>query len=94
VRTTVRSSGSSTSRGTGSDHAFLIDTKVRGDVQRRGIGTELVRHATEHAKEAGCEWLHVDFRPDLERFYLAACGFDATPAGLVHLPSFFGQTMP
>jgi predicted N-acetyltransferase YhbS len=67
---------------------------VRGDVQRRGIGTELVRHATEHAKEAGCEWLHVDFRPDLEPFYLEACGFDATPAGVVHLPSFLGRSVP
>ena len=33
----------------GSDHAFLIDTKVREDQQHRGIGTELVRIAAHHA---------------------------------------------
>ena len=32
----------------GSDHAFLIDTKVRVDQQHRGIGTELVRIAAHH----------------------------------------------
>ena len=39
----------------GGDHAFLIDTKVRPDYQRRGIGTDLVRIAARHAKGAGCE---------------------------------------
>ena len=27
----------------GSDHAFLLDTKVRSDLQRQSIGTDLVR---------------------------------------------------
>jgi GNAT superfamily N-acetyltransferase len=35
----------------GGDHAFLIDTKVRPDHQRRGIATELVRIAARHAKK-------------------------------------------
>ena len=70
----------------GGDHAFLIDTKVRPEHQRRGVGTELVRVAAEHAKLAGCEWLEVDFDEDLRRFYLGACGFQSTPAGLLHLP--------
>jgi ribosomal protein S18 acetylase RimI-like enzyme len=70
----------------GGDHAFLIDTKVAKDHQRRGIATELVRHATEHARDAGCEWLHVDFREELDAFYLDACGFRPTDAGLIHLP--------
>ena len=39
----------------GGDHAFLLDTKTRGDWQRRGIATELVRRAAHHAKAAGCE---------------------------------------
>jgi ribosomal protein S18 acetylase RimI-like enzyme len=69
----------------GGDHAFLIDTKVRGDLQRQGIGTELVRIAVEHAREAGCEWLHVDFTEDLRAFYFAACGFRSTDAGLIAL---------
>lgn len=70
----------------GGDHAFLIDTKVRPDHQRRGIGTELVRVAAHHAKEAECEWMEVDFDGPLAPFYLDACGFVPTPAGLLHLP--------
>lgn len=72
----------------GCDHAFLIDTKVRADLQRHGIGTELVRIATEHAKDAGCEWLHVDYEDHLEPFYLDACGFRPTRAALIHLPDW------
>jgi ribosomal protein S18 acetylase RimI-like enzyme len=70
----------------GGDHAFLIDTKVRPDHQRRGIGTKLVRIAVNHAKEAGCEWIEVDFDEPLAPFYYEACGFVPTQAGLVHLP--------
>ncbi len=44
----------------GGDHAFLVDTNTRAAWQRRGIGTEVVGRAAEHAKAAGCEWLHVD----------------------------------
>ena len=69
----------------GGDHAFLIDTKTRGSWQRRGIGTEVVRHAAIHAKAAGCEWLHVDFTPELAAFYFDACAFRPTDAGLIHL---------
>jgi ribosomal protein S18 acetylase RimI-like enzyme len=69
----------------GGDHAFLIDTKVRPDHQRRGIGTELVRIAARHAKEAGCEWMEVDFDDHLASFYYDSCGFARTPAGLLHL---------
>ncbi len=71
----------------GGDHAFLLDTKTHADYQRRGIGTKLVRVATDHARRAGCEWLHVDF-DDADRlgaFYFRACGFRATTAGLIHL---------
>ncbi len=69
----------------GGDHAFLIDTRVRGDLQRQGIGTGLVRVATERARRAGCEWLHVDFEPHLRSFYWDSCGFRPTDAGLVRL---------
>jgi GNAT superfamily N-acetyltransferase len=71
----------------GCDHAFLIDTKTRGDWQHRGIGAAAVRIAAQHVKDAGCEWLHVDFEPDLAPFYLEACGFRSIDAGLIHLPS-------
>jgi len=30
-------------------------------------------------------WLHVDFEPHLAAFYLGACGFQSTSAGLIHL---------
>ena len=69
----------------GGDHAFLIDTKTRGEYQRLGIATEVVRLATEHAAAAGCEWLHVDFEPELAEFYFDACGFMPTDAGLIRL---------
>ena len=71
----------------GGNHAFLIDTKTRGDGQHQGVGTEVVRRAAHHAKAAGCEWLHVDFEPDLASFYFDACGFRPTGAGLIHLVS-------
>jgi len=72
----------------GGDHAFLIDTKTHRDHQRTGVGTRTVRFAAQHAKAAGCEWLHVDFDADLAPFYFDACGFRPTEAGLIHLPSF------
>jgi ribosomal protein S18 acetylase RimI-like enzyme len=73
----------------GDVHAFLLDTKTHGQYQRRGIGRALVGVAVEHAKAAGCEWLHVDFDDSgrLGAFYFDACGFRPTTAGLIRLPS-------
>jgi ribosomal protein S18 acetylase RimI-like enzyme len=73
--------------GDGGDHAFLIDTKTRGSFQRRHVGTRVVAFAAQHAKAAGCEWLHVDFDADLRAFYFDACGFQPTDAGLIDLRS-------
>jgi ribosomal protein S18 acetylase RimI-like enzyme len=78
----------------GGDRAFLIDTKVRPDHQRRGIGTELVRIASQHAKNAGCEWLEADFEEHLASFYYDACGFRPTLAGLMHLPDLSDAAPP
>ncbi|MBF6130826.1 GNAT family N-acetyltransferase [Nocardia brasiliensis] len=69
----------------GSDHAFLLDPKVRPDHHHRGIGTELVRQAAAAAEAAGCTWLHVDFESRLRPFYFDACGFRPTDAGLIAL---------
>jgi len=69
----------------GCDHAFLVDTKTRLDWQRRGVGTRVVALATEKARTAGHEWLHVDFEPELRSFYFEACGFEPTDAGLIRL---------
>jgi len=37
------------------------------------------------SREAGCEWLHVDFDDDLRSFYVDACGFSPIAAGLIAL---------
>ena len=66
------------------DHAFLLDPTVIPSMRRQGIGTELVKRATELAQKAGCEWLHVDFDPHLKEFY-RECGFRHTEAGLIQL---------
>jgi GNAT superfamily N-acetyltransferase len=65
----------------GGIHAFLLDTTVHPDWQRRGIGRELVQEAVRVAAERGMHWLHVDYEPHLEHFYLS-CGFEPTLAGL------------
>jgi len=37
----------------GGDHAFLIDTKMSGSWQRRGIGSEIVRQAAHTRRQPG-----------------------------------------
>jgi ribosomal protein S18 acetylase RimI-like enzyme len=69
----------------GGVHAFLLDTVVDPDYQRRGIGRLLVRTLVADATAAGCEWLHVDYEPHLHNFYRDSCGFRATEAGLLRL---------
>lgn len=68
----------------GAQHAFILDTTVHKDFRRRGIGTQVIRHAAAGAKKSGVDWLHVDFEPHLEEFY-RKCGFRPTPAGLINL---------
>jgi ribosomal protein S18 acetylase RimI-like enzyme len=68
----------------GGIHAFLLDTTVHPDVQRRGIGERLVREAVEAARARGIEWVHVDYEPHLKGFY-ERCGFRDTDAGLIRL---------
>ncbi|MGD9675824.1 MAG: GNAT family N-acetyltransferase, partial [Candidatus Bipolaricaulia bacterium] len=69
----------------GGVHAFLLDTMVARAYRRRGLATRLVKEATEQARAAGCEWLHVDFDEELRSFYLDACGFEPAPAGVIRL---------
>jgi ribosomal protein S18 acetylase RimI-like enzyme len=68
----------------GGAHAFVLDTTVHPDVQRRGVGRRLVTMAVEHTRQAGVEWLHVDYEPHLDGFY-RGCGFRPTAAGLLRL---------
>jgi ribosomal protein S18 acetylase RimI-like enzyme len=69
----------------GGAHAFLLDTAVDPNSRHQGIGTSLVKAAADDARAAGCEWLHVDFEPHLEAFYVGMCGFRATNAALIRL---------
>jgi hypothetical protein len=66
----------------GGEHAFILDTLVSPAVGRRGIGTRLVELAAAGAAEAGCTCLHVDFDEAHRPFYLGACQFVPTAAGL------------
>jgi predicted N-acetyltransferase YhbS len=69
----------------GGVHAFLLDTVVTARLRRHGVGTALVGVAVEQARAAGCSWLHVDFDAHLRTFYLDACGFTPTEAGVIAL---------
>jgi len=69
----------------GALHAFIMDTMVGGAWRRRGVGTGLIAKATEGARSAGCEWLHVDFDDHLRTFYFDACEFVPTNAGVISL---------
>ena len=69
----------------GGVHAFVLDTLVAKTHQRHGIATELITRATTGARDANCEWLHVDFDDELRPFYFGSCGFRPTNAGLVGL---------
>jgi GNAT superfamily N-acetyltransferase len=69
----------------GGVHAWIQDTMVATPVRRRGIGKRLVEIAVEEARRAGCEWIHVDFEAGLRAFYLAACRFERTDAGVIRL---------
>jgi GNAT superfamily N-acetyltransferase len=66
-------------------HAWLQDTMVALHARGKGIGTALITAARDGAKAAGCEYLHVDFEDRLRPFYLDACGFTTTSAGLLAL---------
>lgn len=66
-------------------HAWLQDTMVATSARHRGVGSALVETAVAEAQTAGCEWLHVDFDEHLRDFYVDACGFTPTGAGLMQL---------
>ncbi len=66
-------------------HAWLQDTMVAAKAGRQGVGTQVVAVARDAARDAGCEFLHVDFDDDLKPFYLDACGFTPTNGGLIAL---------
>ena len=62
-----------------------VDTMVARHRRTRGVGAALVATAAHEARAARCEWLHVDFEEPLRSFYVDACGFKETAAGLIAL---------
>jgi ribosomal protein S18 acetylase RimI-like enzyme len=74
----------------GGSHAFLLDTVVHPDYQRRGIGRKLVAALIRQVELAGCDWLHVDYESHLDGFY-KSCGFRATAAGVLAFARDPGQ---
>jgi GNAT superfamily N-acetyltransferase len=66
-------------------HAWIQDVMVAAVARRLGTGRDLVAGARDGARSAGCEWLHVDFEDHLKPFYLDACGFTPTNAGVIAL---------
>ena len=69
----------------GSVHAWIQDVMVAIRARHQGVGVSLVKAARDGARDAGCEWLHVDFDDDLRGFYYDACGFQPSNAGLMAL---------
>lgn len=66
-------------------HAWIQDVMVAEVARHRRIGVRMVHAARDHCREAGCEWLHVDFDDDHTDFYIEACGFTPSNAGLMAL---------
>jgi GNAT superfamily N-acetyltransferase len=66
-------------------HAWIQDVMVATSGRRLGVGRTVVAEAADGARRAGCEWLHVDFEPHLRPFYIDACGFTPSEAGLLRL---------
>jgi ribosomal protein S18 acetylase RimI-like enzyme len=69
----------------GGSHAFVLDAIVAASHRRQGIASRLVTVGTSAARDAGCEWLHVDFDDHLRPFYFGACDFTSTNAGVIRL---------
>jgi hypothetical protein len=71
----------------GHTHAWIQDVMVASTTRNEGVGTQIVAIARRESALSGCEWLHVDFEERLDRFYVDACGFSPSKAGLIHLKS-------
>jgi GNAT superfamily N-acetyltransferase len=66
-------------------HAWIQDVMVSTSERGHSVGRGVVRAATDAVRDAGYEWLHVDFDDDLRGFYIEACGFTPTNGGLLEL---------
>ena len=59
----------------GALHAFILDTMVASRYQRLGIATRMLALCAREARDARCEWLHVDFADELRGLYSDSVGF-------------------
>lgn len=53
---------------------FLEDLFVHPDARRRGVGTAVLEHLRDHARERGCgrfEWTVLDWNTDAQKVYRA-----------------------
>jgi ribosomal protein S18 acetylase RimI-like enzyme len=69
----------------GAVHAFILDTIVANTHRRSGIAKHMLTICTTEARNARCEWLHVDFEEHLRPLYFSSAGFTPTHAGLIKL---------
>lgn len=69
----------------GAVHAFIVDTMVAVQYRHQGIATQMLAICAREARNAKCEWLHVDFEERLRRLYFDRAGFVCTDAGLIRL---------
>lgn len=66
-------------------HAFIEDVMVDAEYRNGGVGVGVIAAARAGAQDAGCDWLHVEFDDELQHFYIDACGFTPTSAGIIDL---------
>jgi ribosomal protein S18 acetylase RimI-like enzyme len=69
----------------GALHAFILDTMVASTCRHLGIATHMLAVCAGEARNARCEWLHVDFGDPLRPLYFDSAGFTPTNAGLIKL---------
>ena len=72
-------------------HAWIQDVIVARSARHMGIGRSLVETAIATVSSSDLEWLHVDFDDDLSAFYIDACGFEPSRAGLIDLTRHSGD---
>ena len=78
----------------GLTHAWIQDVMVSRTTRHAGVGTQLVAMAQEQAREAGCEWLHVDFEEHLAPFtWMRAALLDAGRLDPALMPTPMGLPM-
>ena len=69
----------------GALHAFILDAMVASRHRRLGIAAKILAICVREARDARCEWLHVDFGEELRELYFDTAGFMPTDAGLINL---------